>query len=97
MVNVEFERDGQRGTLVVSSVILALPPRLLASTLRCIPALPATLLQHWHNAPTWMAGHAKLLALYSTPFWRAAGLSGGAVSQVGPLVSKNEITAILNE
>ena len=36
--------------------------------------------------PTWMAAHAKFVAVYDRPFWRDAGLSGGAVSQLGPLV-----------
>ena len=89
-VGVEFERGGQRQTLVASSVILALPPRLLASVLRWSPALPAELTQRWADAPTWMAGHAKLLARYKTPFWRAAGLSGSAVSQAGPLAEVHD-------
>jgi monoamine oxidase len=89
-VSVEFERGGQVGALVASSVILALPPRLLASTLRWSPALPAEQSQRWGDAPTWMAGHAKLLALYRTPFWRAAGLSGSAVSQAGPLAEVHD-------
>ncbi len=62
-VSVEFARGEQAGTLVASSVILALPPRLMASTLRWSPALPAELSRRWGDAPTWMAGHAKLLAI----------------------------------
>jgi monoamine oxidase len=89
-VSVEFDRGGQAGCLVASSVILALPPRLLASTIRWSPALPAELSQRWADAPTWMAGHAKLLALYPTPFWRTAGLSGSAVSQAGPLAEVHD-------
>jgi len=89
-VGVEFEHGGQVGCLVASSVILALPPRLLASTLCWSPSLPADLLQRWGDAPTWMAGHAKLLALYPTPFWRMAGLSGSAVSQAGPLAEVHD-------
>lgn len=89
-VNVEFEHGGQLGCLVASSVILALPPRLLASTLCWSPSLPSDLLQRWGDAPTWMAGHAKLLAHYPTPFWRMAGLSGSAVSQAGPLAEVHD-------
>ena len=90
MVSVEFERGGQVATLVASSVILALPPRLLAATIRWSPALPAETSQRWGDAPTWMAGHAKLLALYPTPFWRMAGFSGSAVSQAGPLAEVHD-------
>ena len=67
-----------------------MPPRLLASTLCWSPALPADLSQRWGDAPTWMAGHAKLLARYPTPFWRMAGLSGSAVSQAGPLAEVHD-------
>jgi monoamine oxidase len=90
MLGVELESGGQAGSLVASSVILALPPRLLAATLRWSPELPVELSQYWADAPTWMAGQAKLLALYRTPFWRAAGLSGSAVSRIGPLVEVHD-------
>lgn len=89
-VRVELERGGKVETLEASSVILALPPRLLASTLRWSPKLPTEVAQSWADAPTWMAGHAKLLVLYDTPFWRAAGLSGSAVSQAGPLAEVHD-------
>lgn len=35
--------------------------------------------------PTWMAPHAKYLAVYDTAFWRDQGLSGDARSLCGPL------------
>jgi monoamine oxidase len=37
------------------------------------------------NTPTWMAGQAKFVAVYETPFWRKKGLSGDGVSEIGPL------------
>ena len=37
-----------------------------------------------------MAGHAKFVALYPKAFWREAGLSGSAVSQVGPLAEVHD-------
>ena len=55
-VSVQWERGGQSGTLAAYSVILAVPPRLLASTLRWTPALPTGLSRQWAEAPTWMAG-----------------------------------------
>ena len=89
-VGLEIENGGRVATLTASSVILALPPRLLASTPGWSPALPAELSRCWAEVPTWMAGQAKLLALYPTPFWRTAGLSGSAVSQVGPLAEVHD-------
>jgi monoamine oxidase len=67
-------------------VLLASPPRLAATTIRFEPALPPALIQQWSATPTWMAPHAKYLALYDTPFWRDRGLSGAARSACGPLV-----------
>ena len=36
--------------------------------------------------PTWMAGHAKVIAIYDQPFWRNEGFSGDGISHRGPLV-----------
>lgn len=66
-------------------VILALPPRLAASTLDFLPALPEAHVQSMKSVPTWMAGHAKLVAVFERAFWREAGLSGDAISHLGPL------------
>ena len=50
------------------------------------PALPQTLANALARWPTWMAAHAKIFARYKRPFWREDGLSGSAVSHVGPLL-----------
>ncbi len=71
-------------------VIVAMPPRLLASTIDFSPALPASLQQAWQQTATWMAPHAKFVAVYETAFWRAEGLSGAARSQVGPMVELHD-------
>jgi monoamine oxidase len=69
----------------VSHVFLALPPRLIESTLRFLPALPASLARSWRDTPTWMAPHAKYVAVYPDAFWKTQGLSGEARSMCGPL------------
>ena len=66
-------------------VVLSLPPRV-AATLSYSPALPKAALQSMQDIPTWMAGQAKALAVYETPFWRINGLSGDAQSRYGPMV-----------
>lgn len=66
-------------------VIAALPPRIIAGAIHLAPALPAETLALWHGTPTWMAPHAKFLALYDRPFWHEMGLSGTAQSMVGPM------------
>ena len=66
-------------------VIVAVPPPIAAAWNVKPGWMPARLaaMTRW---PTWMAAHAKVVALYDRPYWRDAGLSGSAVSQVGPLV-----------
>ena len=66
-------------------VVLALPPRV-ASKLTFEPALPGGTMQKMNSISTWMAGHAKFVAVYDTAFWRTAGLSGDAMSRHGPMV-----------
>lgn len=72
-------------TVEADRAILALPPRLAASTLEFLPALPEAYVQRMKSVPTWMAGHAKLVAVFERAFWREAGLSGDAISHLGPL------------
>lgn len=71
-------------TRQAAHVLLAAPPRLLAGGIAFEPALPDALARQWHATPTWMAPHAKYLAVYGRPFWREQGLSGAARSAVGP-------------
>lgn len=61
-------------TVRAARVVLAMPPRLAAQLGAPVP-----------DVPTWMAGQAKLVATYETPFWRAQGLNGDAISHRGPL------------
>lgn len=66
-------------------VILALPPRLAASTILFTPDLSFKLAQEMLKTGTWMAGHAKFCVVYDEPFWRNNGLSGQAFSHCGPI------------
>jgi len=69
-------------------VVLALPPRIAAALVR--ESLPADVVRAMDAVPTWMAGHAKVLATYTEPHWRNAGLSGDAMSRRGPLVEVHD-------
>lgn len=85
---VELDSEDAVGSVTTwgaTQVLLALPPRLAAERIVFEPALPPPLLGQWRATPTWMAPHAKYLAVYDTPFWRAQGLSGSARSAAGPL------------
>lgn len=84
--------DGHHDTFVAHHVIAALPPRLLEASIGFAPALDAGTAKRWRDTPTWMAPHAKFLALYDRPFWREAGLSGTAQSMVGPMAEMHDAT-----
>ncbi|PSV21034.1 amine oxidase [Photobacterium leiognathi subsp. mandapamensis] len=70
----------------VDHVLLAIPPRLVSHNIVFSPSLPKELITQWQNTATWMAPHAKYIAVYERPFWREQGLSGSARSMVGPMV-----------
>jgi monoamine oxidase len=84
MVEAELS-DGKRKKITAGAVILALPPRLVAHHIEFSPSLPPNLITDIVNKPTWMAGQAKVVAVYDRPFWRELGLSGYVLSAVGPL------------
>ena len=93
---IEVEADGPRGHELVhrvAHVLLAVPPRLAASTIDFVPALPDTLARPWKHCATWMAPHAKYLAVFDQPFWREQGLSGAARSAVGPMTEIHDASA----
>src|SRR5947199_95229 len=63
-------------------VIVAIPPTL-AGRIAYAPPLPPLrdqLMQHMPQGTL-----MKFEAIYNTPFWRAKGLSGQAVSEIGPI------------
>lgn len=76
---------GEDITITADQVILAAPPRLLEANFDFTPHLPAVAKHAMRATPTWMAGHAKIIAVYPRPFWRDAGLSGDAMSHKGPM------------
>jgi monoamine oxidase len=73
-------------------VLLALPPRLAAKDIGFEPALPPVLARRWSDTATWMAPHAKYVAIYERPFWRDEGLSGGARSALGPMGEIHDVS-----
>lgn len=81
--------DGER--VAARRVVLALPPRI-AACLSFQPALPAETIHKMTAIPTWMAGQAKVCAVYDKPFWRDLGLSGDAFSGRGPMSEIHDAT-----
>ncbi|KQX22423.1 flavin monoamine oxidase family protein [Variovorax sp. Root434] len=93
---IEVEADDRRGRAVtcrVAHVLLAVPPRLAAHTIDFTPALPDDLATQWKSCATWMAPHAKYVAVFDEPFWREQGLSGEARSSVGPMAEIHDASA----
>ncbi|RVT50914.1 flavin monoamine oxidase family protein [Rubrivivax albus] len=81
---------GQGTVWRVDHVLCAVPPRLMVDRIDFAPALPAALARRWRATDTWMAPHAKYVAVYPAPFWRAQGLSGEARSARGPMAEVHD-------
>src|SRR2546425_823684 len=75
VVSDRFNVTGQR-------VIVAIPPTL-AGRIDYQPPLPPLRDQLVQHMP--QGSLMKFEAIYTTPFWRAKGLSGQAVSEIGPI------------
>jgi monoamine oxidase len=84
------DRDGHQAELSSRFVVVAVPPRLAWSGITFSPALPPAMVDLMQGTPTWMATAVKCIAVYESPFWRDAGLSGLAFSQVGPLIEVHD-------
>ena len=78
-------RAGELSNHEAQQILLALPPRLFTKQMQISPKLPSNLILQWLNTATWMAPHAKYVAVYSEAFWQQQGLSGQASSHVGPM------------
>lgn len=82
--------DGAISNIKAKQVILCIPPRLAEHRITFSPALPQSTTQQMRSCPTWMAAHAKFIAVYETPFWREMGLSGDAISHKGPMMELHD-------
>lgn len=85
VVTVSADAAGNLHEFRAERVLLATPPRLVHEHIRFSPDLPASLARQWQDTSTWMAPHAKYVAVYDKPFWRKLGLSGEARSTRGPM------------
>ncbi|ASP33594.1 FAD-dependent oxidoreductase [Labrenzia sp. VG12] len=87
-------QHGLPRTIEARDVVLALPPRVIAETVSFEPALEEGLVADLRAIPTWMAGQAKILAVYDEPHWRMAGMSGDAMSHHGPMVEIHDASPV---
>lgn len=87
VTSIQKNNSSEKKAIQITSkkLVIALPPRIAMTTLQYKPSLPKEKVSELNSYATWMAGHAKILIVYSSPFWLEAGLSGDAVSHLGPL------------
>jgi monoamine oxidase len=76
-----------------SAVIVAAPPRVVARDITLEFDGGAALGKYLATVPTWMAGQAKIVAVYRAPFWRNLGLNGDAISHAGPMSEVHDASA----
>ena len=84
-VQASVKTESGTADIEAKRVVLALPPRVVASKISFLPALPEVSVAAAKGVATWMAGQAKFMAVYEQPFWRDEGFSGDAMSRRGPL------------
>lgn len=91
-VNNMVHVSTSRGDIHAQRVVIALPPALAMASLNFSPVLPHTLVGLAQRTPVWMGAVSKVVAIYDTAFWREHGLSGSAMSHVGPLREIHDIS-----
>lgn len=89
-VAMTVDSDGGAFMVQAQQVVFAVPPRVVEASIRFTPSLSPNIADCLKSIPTWMAGQAKILAVYDRPHWRDAHLSGDAMSRRGPLVEVHD-------
>jgi monoamine oxidase len=89
--------NGIEQTFSSNELMLAMPPRIIASYLTNKKWISRLLLTSLQQSQTWMAGQAKFVVAYAKPFWREQGLSGQIFSQVGPMVEIHDASTDTNQ
>ena len=84
-LTITFLDNGKPQEFISKYIVLALPPRVANATIKFTPPFSHMRSKQLNTIATWMAGHAKLVCIYSEPFWHEQGLSGDAISHRGPL------------
>ncbi len=88
--------EAQTPTEVVAArhLVLALPPALAAARIEFSPRLPERVLGVAALTPVWMGAITKIVARYTEPFWRRAGLAGAAISHHGPMREIHDMSGL---
>ena len=90
---VRVELDGDREGLLADAVVIALPPSLaLSSGLIDAASLEPSVVATARRTPVWMGAMTKAVAVFATPFWREAGLSGSAYCPKSPMQELHDMS-----
>lgn len=73
-------------------VIAAVPPVLVTERIVFTPSLPERIAGLAAATPVWMGATIKVVVAYERPFWRDLGLSGSAISHIGPMRELHDIS-----
>lgn len=76
-----YEVSTVQGLSIKAPVVIITPPRPLICQMDFQPPLPSGLIQYYRRQP--MGSAIKFNVVYSSPFWRAAGLSGAMINADG--------------
>lgn len=68
-------------SILADYVVLALPPKLLISTIQLTPPLPSSISKQLSECITWMGSTCKIILVYDCAWWRDENLSGFAISR----------------
>jgi len=94
VTDIEYQQENTLSTILVDGVskiitskyvVLAMPPRVALASIKFTPQFSQNRLAELNAVATWMAGHAKFVAIYKNRFWNEAGFSGDVISHRGPL------------
>lgn len=77
-VELRLDKAGGEITVRARQLVLALPPRVVETTVQFTPELAPELRAALRATPTWMATAAKAAMAYGESFWRGASHSGNA-------------------
>lgn len=80
-VELSFEHLDSTRTVSAKTVVLALPPRLVAQRVQFEPPLDEHVQHALRACCTWMATQAKAALVFDRPRWREHGYSGNAFVQ----------------
>lgn len=79
-VLISFHPGSPVTQIIAQQVVLCLPPRLIAQTIKFEPKLDEPLLHLLKDTPTWMGWQSNAIVRFDSCLWREPGLNGSGFS-----------------